>query len=53
MATPKKKKTLSTLDCMIHCTNNTDDLETLESMESWETLLLPAHICNHLIILKV
>ena len=45
MATPKKKKLSTTLDCMIHCTGSTDALVTLESMESCKTLL-------HAIIIK-
>ena len=48
MATPKKKKKLSTaLYCMFLCTNSTDSLVTLESMEPWKTLLHAVRIRNH------
>ena len=53
MATPKKKKLSTSLDCMIHCTNSTNTLLTLESMESWKTFLHAAHICSHQRILEV
>ena len=40
-------------ECIIHCCNDTGELETLKDLESWKTLLNAATIRNHEPILEI
>ena len=40
-------------NCIIHCTDASDDLVSLQSIDSWEVLLKAATIRQHEAVLKV
>lgn len=49
----KAKPSSSSEDCIIHCTNSSDELVTIQSLESWKTLLNAATIRQHHAVLQV
>ena len=50
---PTKSKSKSSGNCIIHCTDASDNLVSLQSIDSWEVLLKAASIRQHEAVLKV